>query len=145
MFQTSQHELVPLKFIVRGVEDGPKSKKQAKVIASHVSGTYKRWRKGRRSHVGQGLVSSSPPVLKPPLLGSREEDTLSAEVKPENEDLWDQKDLSIRVRFVKTTIASLQRRRSPKACQRYLHRLKAVSVPRASTLLHHYMSELIVK
>ena len=66
-FDTCQRRRVPLKFIVRGVEDGPKTRKQAKAIASHISGSYKRWRKVSAPQDRLCLDSSTKSILKPQL------------------------------------------------------------------------------
>ena len=82
-FDTCRRRRVPLKFIVRGVEDGPKTKKQAKAIASHVSGTYKRWRRVSAPQDRLSLDSSTKAILKPQSSQAISEDDVPTAIKVE--------------------------------------------------------------
>ena len=82
--ETGHRRRVPLKFIVRGVRDGPKTKTQARAIASHVSGTYKRWRKVSGPQDRLCLDSSTKAILKPPVPQSTDEKEPSAPIKVEH-------------------------------------------------------------
>ena len=82
--ETGHRRRVPLKFIVRGVGDGPKTKTQAKAIASHVSGTHKRWRKVSAPQDRLCLDSSTKAILKPPVPQSLDEEKPSAPIKVEH-------------------------------------------------------------
>ena len=65
MVETLQQRRVPLRFIVCSVDDGPKSKKQAKAVASHISGTYKKWRKASAPQGRLSLDSSTRAIIRP--------------------------------------------------------------------------------
>lgn len=94
-FETCQRRRLPLKFIVRGVEDGRKTKTQSKAIASHVPGTYKRWRKVSAPQDRLCLDSSTKAILKPPVPESLDEKEAPAPIKaePDSNDSMSSPDL----------------------------------------------------